>query len=82
MGIIKEKDRFKQLTNALEAGWEIDQPVLLGAMWQTEGDDRRGVYHFVLRKKCEDQTTIISLPPSSKLFLFIAENNLQIKTHY
>lgn len=69
----KEGNRFVQLIQTLSEGWEIEQPVLLGAMWTTNA------YHFVLRKKSEDKTRLISLKPSSELLIFLSENNITIK---
>jgi hypothetical protein len=63
----------------LSGGWEIDEPVLLGAMWRAsaEGD---GTYHFVLRNKMEDRTTLLSLPPSPQLLMFLSENKINVST--
>ncbi len=76
--MIKAKGYFLQLIEALEKGWEIEEPVLLGAMWRNNDEHRDGVYHFVLRQKREDKTTLMSLPPSPQLLMFLAENGLQI----
>lgn len=77
MGIAKDSQRFAYLLETLESGWEIEEPVLLGAMWRatTEGS---GAYHFVLRNKAEGKTTLLSLPPSPQLLLFLAENNINV----
>lgn len=76
MEIVRENKRFIKLIETLEVGWEIEEPVLLGAMWRaTEGN---GTYHFVLRNKAEGTTTLLSLPPSPQLLLFLAENNINI----
>ncbi len=77
MDIIRKNDRFTQLLRTLESGWEIDEPVLLGALWQTEAESS-GSYHFVLKNRQEDRTTMMSLRPSAELLLFLAENNIQI----
>ena len=69
--------RFAQLVKALDGGWEIEEPVLLGSMWHSAGN-RDGTYHFVLRNKGEDKTTLISLPPSPQLMVFLHENKLNI----
>ena len=69
--------RFSQLVQALEGGWEIEEPVLLGSMWHSS-ESSKGAYHFVLRNKGEDKTTLISLPPSPQLMVFLHENNLNI----
>lgn len=74
---LKSNDRFNYLLKALETGWEIEEPVLLGAMWRTHAE-RGGAYHFVLRHRGEERTTMISLPPSAQLLLFLAENNINI----
>ena len=77
MEIIKSNNRFNQLLQALETDWEIEEPVLLGAMWQVTSENS-GAYHFVLRNHREDKTMMMSLPPSSQLLLFLADNNIAI----
>jgi hypothetical protein len=59
-------------------GWEIEEPVLLGAMWRPSGADGQGTYHFVLRHKVEDKTTLLSLPPSPQLLVFLSENKINV----
>ena len=71
--------RFLQLIKALDAGWEIDQPVLLRANWRNVSDES-GAYHFVLRQKADDKTTLLSLPPSPELLAFLADNKISITT--
>jgi hypothetical protein len=66
-------NRFGQLINTLAEGWEIEEPVLLGARWRT------GAYHFVLRKRIEDKTTLLSLPPSPELLVFLSERKINVK---
>jgi hypothetical protein len=75
----RDESRFSQLSQALAAGWEIEEPVMLGAMWRsaTRGS---GTYHFVLRHKVEGKTTLMSLPPSPQLLVFLAENNVNVNT--
>jgi len=75
---IKENNRFTQLIKALETGWEIEEPVLLGALWRTTAQG--GAYHFILRNKTEEKTTLVSVAPSSQLLVFLSENNLSINT--
>jgi hypothetical protein len=75
----KEASRFLQLIKALDAGWEIDQPVLLRATWRTIADES-GAYHFILRQKADDRTTLLSLPPSPELLAFLADNKISIST--
>jgi hypothetical protein len=72
-----EDNRFTQLLKALQTGWEIDEPVLLGKLWRTAVDGQ-SAYHFVLKKKAEEKTTLLSVKPSSQLLMFLAENNIQI----
>jgi hypothetical protein len=77
MKLVKENDRFTRLLEALEAGWEIEEPVLIRATWsQVEAD--AGVYHFVLRKKAEDKTSLLSLPPSARLLDFLATHQISV----
>jgi hypothetical protein len=77
MGNVIDKNRFTQLISALEGGWEIEEPVLLGAMWKPAADSG-GAYHFVLRNKAEDKTTLLSLPPSPQLLVFLSENKINV----
>ncbi len=72
-------DRFNQLVRALDTGWEIDEPVLIRAAWRSGGESA-GTYHFVLRQKAEDKTTLLSLPPSSELLSFLAVKKIRIST--
>ena len=78
MNRFTDNNRFGHLVSSLENGWEIEQPVLLGTMWHTNQSDG-GAYHFVLKKAREDKTTLLSLPPSAQLLLFLSENNITIK---
>jgi hypothetical protein len=73
-----DANRFSQLVNALNMGWEIEEPVLLGAMWRKS--DHNGTYHFVLRNRTEDKTTLMSLPPSPQLLVFLSENKINVNT--
>jgi len=79
MELLKDESRFTQLTNALETGWEIEEPVLLGSMWD-RSSRQGGTYHFVLRNRNEDKTTLLSLPPSPQLMVFLADNKLNINS--
>ncbi|MCG3211982.1 MAG: hypothetical protein FOGNACKC_05628 [Anaerolineae bacterium] len=74
-----DKSRFLQLINALNGGWEIEEPVLLGAMWRSPSFSD-GTYHFVLRNRREDKTTLMSLPPSPQLLMFLSENKINVST--
>jgi hypothetical protein len=76
---IKQDSRFVQLIKALEAGWEIDEPVLMRSTWRT-AMEASGTYHFVLRQKACDKTTLLSLPPSPELLSFLAHNKISITT--
>ena len=80
MEIVKENNRFLQLLRSFERGWEIDEPVIDGAMWSTGSAVNSRVYHFVLRNKAEDRTTLLSLSPSPELRAFLAENNIQVSS--
>ena len=75
----KNNERFYQLIKALETGWEIDEPVLIRAAWRPAGEVS-GIYHFVLRQKADDKTTLLSLPPSSELLSFLAHHKIRINT--
>ena len=80
MRTLRNKERFTQLIDALHKGWEIEEPVLLGTSWVNNNSSRRGVYHFVLRSRGEDKTTMISLPPSPELLVFFHENDISINS--
>lgn len=80
MEVVQERDRFKDLLEALENGWKIDEPVLLGKMWRTGSNGDRNVYHFVLRNKAEGKTILLSLPSSPTLQIYLTENNIQINS--
>ncbi len=73
----KNNDRFYQLIRALETGWEIDEPVLIRAAWRPSGEVS-GTYHFVLRQKAADKTTLLSLSPSSELLSFLTDHKIRI----
>lgn len=78
MGTLKIREkRLSHLIEALSVGWEIEEPVMLGAVW---GNRHDGVYHFVLRNKAEDKTTMLSLPPSPELLVFLADNSININS--
>ena len=77
MKLVSENDRFVRLLDALEAGWEIEEPVLIRATWNRIEADT-GVYHFVLRKKAEDKTNLLSLPPSARLLDFLATHQINV----
>ena len=72
-----EDNRFTQLLKALQTGWEIDEPVLLGKLWHTAVDGQ-SAYHFVLKNKADEKTTLLSLKPSPQLLAFLAENNIRV----
>lgn len=77
--MLKQNDdpRFIQLMKALAAGWEIDEPVLIRATWR-EANSNSGTYHFVLRQKTQDRTTLLSLPPSPELLTFLAHRKISV----
>ena len=79
MEMVKENNRFVQLVKALETGWEIEEPVLLGTLWRTTTDGN-GAYHFVLKNKAERKATLLSLLPSSELLVFLTENRINVST--
>ena len=76
---IKQDARFAQLIKALEAGWEIDEPVLIRSTWRT-ATEASGTYHFVLRQKAHDKTTLLSLSASPELLSFLADKKISITT--
>lgn len=81
MGTLQTKEkRISHLIDALSSGWEIEEPVILGAVWGNTTNGNDGVYHFVLRNKAEDKTTMLSLPPSPELLVFLAENKVDINS--
>jgi hypothetical protein len=78
--MMEEKDRLRQLIEYMNGGWEIDEPVLSGAMWHTDANTNSGIYHFVLRNKAEDKTSLVSLPPSPQLLAFLAQHSIQVSS--
>ena len=80
MEITNEESRFMQLLGSMQAGWEIEEPVMLDAMWYCGPDGKSSVYHFVLRNKVEDKTTLFSLPPSPQLLAFLSENRILVNS--
>ena len=79
MARLMDKSRFTQLVEALQTGWEIEEPVLLGTTWRNK-NEQDGVYHFILRNRIDDKTTMVSLPPSPNLLVFLHENNITINS--
>ena len=79
MEMVRENKRFGQLIKALESGWEIEEPVLLGALWRTTPESD-GACHFVLKHKGGEKTTLLSLQPSPELLIFLAENQINVST--
>jgi len=77
MQVVQDRDRFEDLLEALEKGWKIDEPVLVGKMWRTNSNGDRTVYHFVLRNMAEGKTIMLSLPFSPALQIYLTENNIQ-----
>ncbi len=69
--------RFTQLITALDTGWEIEQPVLIGATWHATTKET-SMYHFILRKKADDKKMLLSLPLSAQLLTFLATNHITI----
>ena len=80
MELVTGSDRFRQMLKSFELGWEIDEPVMVGTMWHAGSEASRGVYHFVLRNKAEDETTLLSLPSSAQLLDFLSKNGIQVST--
>ncbi|RME78154.1 MAG: hypothetical protein D6784_02765 [Chloroflexi bacterium] len=74
---LKNQNRFRRLLNALENGWEIEEPVLIRAPWNLN-EETGGVYHFVLRNRREDKTSLFSLPPSPELLQFLATRRITV----
>jgi hypothetical protein len=50
---------------------------LIRAAWRSTGEVS-GTYHFVLRQKAADKTTLLSLSPSSELLAFLADHKIRI----
>lgn len=68
-------NRFNQLLQALESGWEIDEPVLIRPTWQTRLN-QSNAYHFILRQRSEDKTMVLSIPDSPQLQTFLDTNRI------
>ena len=80
MKVIENSDCLLKLLEALERGWEIDQPVLFGSMWHPCPGTKGNVYHIVLRNKKEGKTILLSLSASPELRTFLAEGKIQVKS--
>jgi len=78
MNFTTDNNRFSRLTAAIEAGWEIEEPVLIRSTWQKNEEEAGGVYHFILRHKIEDKTNLLSLPPSAQLLQFLAARRISV----
>jgi hypothetical protein len=72
--MIDINDRYEKLIQALETGWEVEQPVLTGHI----GRQRDPFYHFFLRKPSENRTRLVSVPDSDLLRGFLARQNFVI----
>lgn len=77
METVQDDSRFSLLIQALASGWEIEEPVLVRATWRSDSYES-GAYHFVLRKRAEDKTTLLSLRPSVQLLAFLATHNISV----
>jgi len=80
MEIVNQSDRFLQMLKSFERGWEIDEPVIVGAMWRAGSEANSEVYHFVLRNKGEDRITLWSFSTSPQLLAFLSENSIQVSS--
>jgi len=80
MEVDKPDDRFRQILKCFDRGWEIDEPVMVGNLWQTTPYVTGELYHFVLRNKREDQTTLLSLPSSPELLAFLSEHQIRLNS--
>ena len=72
--MIDISDRYEKLIQALETGWEVEQPVLTGFI----GRQQDPFYHFFLRKASENRTRLVSVPDSDSLRGFLASQNYVI----
>lgn len=79
---LKPKNPFIQLVEALQTGWEIQEPILLGAVRDSETSNEQGVYHFVLCQEQNKHTALMSLPPSPQLLMFLANHRLQVRARF
>ncbi|MDX1520087.1 MAG: hypothetical protein R3264_00490 [Anaerolineae bacterium] len=76
---MEEISRLNQLLRAMEQGWEIDEPVLCGAMWSTDTNSpNHNIYHFILRHKGLDKTDVLRLPASPDLLAYVTEHNIPV----
>ena len=80
MKVIEKSDCLVKLLEALERGWEIDEPVLFGSIWHSCPGTKGNVYHLVLRNKKAGKTTLLTLPASPELRAFLAEKNIQVSS--
>lgn len=80
MEVVRESDRFLEMLKSFDRGWEIDEPVIVGTMWSASSDTGSRVYHFVLRNKAKDRTTLLSFSPTPELLAFLSENSIQVSS--
>lgn len=74
-----EADRFNELINFLEVGWEIEEPILKGVPASSNlAAEWARFYHFVLRRASGEHTRLVTVPDSHSLRQFLAANNFRI----
>jgi hypothetical protein len=74
IAMIDISDRYDKLIQALETGWEVEEPVLSGYI----GRWRDPFYHFFLRKPNEKRTRLVSVPDSESLQHFLASRKFVV----
>ena len=63
------------LERLLEAGWQIEPPVLARLAW-AQRDAQRQAFHFVLKRGSQRSLVVITDAPELQQFLIV--NNLQV----
>jgi hypothetical protein len=69
--------RYRLLRSALEAGWQIEEPVYLRPRW-SDGGPR--VYHFILRLNPFQPPRLLTVPESPETERFVAQEGLRVVT--
>jgi hypothetical protein len=77
MSLNDDNRKFSRLLEALEAGWEIEEPVLSQMFW-SHGTNVNGVYHVVLHRTAKDEINLLNLPPSRQLLNFLTDHQISV----
>jgi hypothetical protein len=71
--------RYRLLRSALEAGWQVEEPVYLRPRW---GDGGPRVYHFILRLNPYHPPRLLTVPESPEVERFVEQEDLRVVKGY